>query len=116
MRPSLVVFAALLGGVNAAQSQSPAPFADSITITATAAPEKRSEVTATVDVIPAEEIADRQAAQAVDLLRTVPGLELVQAGSAGKATSLFSRGTNSSHTLVLWNGIELNDPYLGGFD
>ena len=51
MRPSLVVFAALLGGVNAAQSQSPAPFADSITITATAAPEKRSEVTATVDVI-----------------------------------------------------------------
>ena len=68
MRPSLVVFAALLGGVNAAQSQSPAPFADSITITATAAPEKRSEVTATVDVIPAEEIADRQAAQ---LLETV---------------------------------------------
>lgn len=119
MRPSLVVLAALLGGVTAAQpgvTQSPAPFTDSITITATAAPERRSEVTATVDVVATEEISDRQAAQAVDLLRTMPGLELVQAGSAGKATSLFSRGTNSSHTLVLWNGIELNDPYLGGFD
>jgi vitamin B12 transporter len=119
MRPSLVVFAALLGGVTAATSavpQSTAPFADSITITATATPEKTSEVTATVDVLLAEEIADRAAVAAVDLLRTVPGLELVQAGSAGKATSLFSRGTNSSHTLVLWNGIELNDPYLGGFD
>ncbi len=119
MRPSLVVFAALLGGVTAATPavpQSSAPFADSITITATATPEKTSEVTATVDVISAEELADRAAVQAIDLLRTLPGLELVQAGSAGKATSLFSRGTNSSHTLVLWNGIELNDPYLGGFD
>ena len=36
MRPSLVVFAALLGGVTAASAQSTAPFADSITITATA--------------------------------------------------------------------------------
>lgn len=116
MRPSLVVFAALLGGVTAAVAQEPAPFADSITITATATPEKTSAVTATVDVVAAGEIADRQAVQATDLLRTLPGLELVQAGSAGKATSLFSRGTNSSHTLVLWNGIELNDPYLGGFD
>lgn len=119
MRPSFVVLAALLGGVTAAASsvaQTSVPFADAITITATAAPERTSEVTATVDVVSAAEIADRQAAQAIDLLRTIPGLELVQAGSAGKATSLFSRGTNSSHTLVLWNGIELNDPYLGGFD
>ncbi len=119
MCPSLVAFAALLGGVTAAQpafAQGSAPFAQAITITATAAPERAAEVTAAVDVVAAAEISDRQAAQAIDLLRTIPGLELVQAGSAGKATSLFSRGTNSSHTLVLWNGIELNDPYLGGFD
>ena len=116
MRPSLVHFAALLGGVTAASAQSSAPFTDSITITATARPERAAEVPATVDVVTAAEIADRKADQASDLLRTIPGLELVQAGSAGKATSLFSRGTNSSHTLVLWNGIELNDPYLGGFD
>jgi len=116
MRLSLVLFAALLGGVSAAAPQSSAPFADSITVTATAAPEKTAEVPATVDVVSAQEISDRKVAQAIDLLRTLPGLELVQAGSRGKATSLFSRGTNSSHTLVLWNGIELNDPYLGGFD
>ncbi|MEO7794725.1 MAG: TonB-dependent receptor, partial [Thermoanaerobaculia bacterium] len=116
MRPSLVVFAALLGGVTAASAQTAAPFADSITITATARPEKRAEVPATVDVVTGEEIADRKAIEADDLLRTIPGLELAQAGSAGKVTSLFSRGTNSNHTLVLWNGIELNDPYLGGFD
>ncbi len=116
MRPSLVFFAALLGGVSAAAPQSSAPFSDSITVTATAAPEKAADVPATVDVVSAAEISDRKAGEAIDLLRTLPGLELVQSGSRGKATSLFSRGTNSSHTLVLWNGIELNDPYLGGFD
>ncbi|MBP9146846.1 MAG: TonB-dependent receptor [Thermoanaerobaculia bacterium] len=122
MRPSLVHFAALLGGVTAAASatsalpQTSPPFAESITITATEKPERAAEVPATVEVVTAAEIGIRQAVEAVDLLRTVPGLELVQAGSAGKQTSLFSRGTNSSHTLVLWNGIELNDPYLGGFD
>ena len=46
----------------------------------------------------------------------MPGLDVVQSGSRGKAASIFLRGTNSSHTLVLWNGVELNDPNLGGFD
>jgi len=116
MRPSLVFFAALLGGVSAAVPQSSAPFADSITVTATATPEKVTDVPVTVDVVQAKEISDHQAEQAIDLLRNLPGLDVVQSGSRGKATSLFSRGTNSTHTLVLWNGIELNDPYLGGFD
>jgi vitamin B12 transporter len=116
MRPSLVFFAALLGGVTAAVAQDSAPFADSITITATATPEKVTEVPATVDVVPVAEIADRRPEQAIDLLRTLPGLDIVQSGARGKVTSLFTRGTNSNHTLVLWNGIELNDPYLGGFD
>ncbi len=116
MRLSLSFFAVLLGGVSAAVPQSSAPFADAITVTATATPEEVADVPASVDVVSAEEIFDHKAAQAIDLLRTLPGLELVQAGSRGKAASLFTRGTNSSHTLVLWNGIELNDPYLGGFD
>ena len=74
MRLSLVVFAALLGGVSAAVAQSSAQFTDSITVTATARPEQASEVAATVDVVTAEAIADRQAGEAIDLLRTLPGL------------------------------------------
>ncbi|MEO8275965.1 MAG: TonB-dependent receptor, partial [Thermoanaerobaculia bacterium] len=113
---SLVFFAALLGGVTAAVPQSPTPFTDSITVTATAAPEEVSKVPVTVDVIPAAEIAAQQADLAIDVLRNLPGLDVVQSGSRGKVASVFMRGTNSTHTLVLWNGIELNDPYLGGFD
>ena len=67
-------------------------------------------------MIPRAEIEARQATQVLDLLATVPGLTVVQSGSPGKITSLFTRGANSNHTLVLWNGIELNDPSFGGFD
>ena len=45
---------------------------------------------------------------------TVPGISVTQAGSPGQQTSLFTRGTNSNQTLLLWNGIQLNDPYFGG--
>ena len=39
----------------------------------------------------------------------VPGLDLKQNGQSGQSTSLFLRGTNSNHTLVLLNGIAIND-------
>ena len=39
----------------------------------------------------------------------VPGLDLKQNGQSGQSTSLFMRGTNSNHTLVLLNGIAIND-------
>ena len=39
----------------------------------------------------------------------VSGLDLKQSGQRGQLTSLFMRGTNSNHTLVLLNGIAIND-------
>ena len=43
------------------------------------------------------------------ILDMVPGLDLKQNGQSGQSTSLFMRGTNSNHTLVLLNGIAIND-------
>ncbi|MGE0638770.1 MAG: TonB-dependent receptor [Thermoanaerobaculia bacterium] len=116
MRRSHLCFLALLGGVSVTFAQSAPIVEDQITVTATATVEPVRDVPTTVDVVTMQEITDRRVDQAIDLLRTVAGVDVVQSGSRGKATSLFLRGTNSSHTLVLWNGIELNDPYLGGFD
>ena len=98
-----------------AQSTIP-PFEESVVVTAAVENQEQDEVTATVAVILEEEIEARQATEVLQLLSTVPGLDVVQSGSPGKATSLFTRGTNSNHTLVLWSGIELNDPVFGGFD
>jgi len=121
MRCSFVPAILLLGGLPAlAQtsngSQPSGAFQASITVTATAEDEPVAEVPVSVTVIPVEEMETRQAVEALTLLQTIPGVATTRSGSPGKVASLFTRGTNSSHTLVLWNGIELNDPYLGGFD
>ena len=51
-----------------------------------------------------------------DLLRSVPGLDVVRSGGLGSLTSVFMRGTNFNHVLVLMDGIEMNDPLSGAFD
>jgi vitamin B12 transporter len=85
-------------------------------VTASLAEEETSDLPASVTVLTEREIADRQATQVQEMLRTVPGVIGASQGSPGKLTSFFLRGTSSTQTLVLWNGIPLNDPSFGGFD
>lgn len=92
------------------------PFEESVQVTASLGEEPTDEVSAAVSVISIAEAEARQAVSVLDLLATLPGSSITQSGSAGKNASLFSRGTNSNHTLVLWDGVRLNDPFLGGFD
>lgn len=98
------------------ESKPAAGFKQQIVVTASLEAEPRNQTTATTDVIGREEIEARQATSVADLLRTVPGMDIVQSGGPGQQASLFTRGTRSNHTLVLWNGVELNDPYFGGFN
>ncbi len=113
-----LVWVGILGGVIPAQSQTAPPrsFGDSIVVTASLAQESEDALPATVDVVEAQEIEARQATAVLDLLATLPSMSVVRSGSPGQVTSLFTRGTESNHTLALWNGIELNDPYFGGFN
>ena len=67
-------------------------------------------VGSSITVITREEIEKRQAVQLTDVLRGVPGLDVVRQGGPGQTASVFLRGGNSSHTLVLIDGIEVNDP------
>lgn len=50
-----------------------------------------------------------------DALRDVPGLDVVRGGSFGSVTSVFLRGAESDHTLVLVDGVQVNQAG-GGFD
>ncbi|HXG57851.1 MAG TPA: TonB-dependent receptor [Thermoanaerobaculia bacterium] len=92
------------------------PAVDEIVVTASALPETVETTPAAVTVISKEEIDRRGARDVADVLREVPGLTVSRSGSPGRATSLFTRGGNSTHTLVLWNGIEINNPYFSGYD
>ncbi|MBM7457273.1 vitamin B12 transporter [Oceanisphaera litoralis] len=60
---------------------------------------------APVAVITKADIERRQPRSLVDLLETLPGMQFgSQNGGIGQQTSLFVRGTNSDHVLVLFNG------------
>ena len=89
-----------------------------LVITATRIATPEVQVASSITVITAEEIAARQARTLPDVLKEVPGLNVVQTGGPGGQTSIFMRGTNSNHTKVLVDGIDVSDPSSpnGAFD
>jgi vitamin B12 transporter len=113
-----VLFAVCLAVPAFAQStpQQPPTINDTIVVTASSLPETIETTPASVTVITRKDIDERAANDVADVLREVPGLVLARSGSAGKATSLFTRGAASTQTLVMWNGIVLNNPYFSGYD
>ena len=49
-----------------------------------------------------------QSTSVLDVMRRLPGVDTAQSGGMGQLSSLFIRGTNSSHVLILVDGIRLN--------
>jgi vitamin B12 transporter len=68
------------------------------------------QVASSVTVITAKDMERDQRRTAPDALATVPGLNVVQSGGPGGLTSVFMRGTNSNHTKILIDGIDVSDP------
>jgi vitamin B12 transporter len=77
-----------------------------------------ADVANSITVVTDKEIATQQYRSVPDILNTVPGLNVVQTGGPGGQTSVFMRGTNSNHTKVLIDGIDVSDPsnVNGAFD
>ncbi len=87
-----------------------------ITVTAaTQTTQKLKDVTSNVEVITAEDIQERGYTTVAQALSAVSGISFVSNGGIGKSTSVFVRGMDSNHVLVLIDGIRYNDPTsLGG--
>ena len=87
-------------------------------VTATRLSTPREEVASSVTVITRADIEAKKQRTIVDVLSGVPGLQVVQSGGLGAQTSIFSRGSESSHTIVFIDGIEVSDTSTpnGAFD
>lgn len=85
------------------------PESPVVVVTATRLEESAREVASSATLITASDMERLQQRLVLDALRHVPGIDVVQAGPAGGATSVFLRGANAEHTLVLVDGIEAND-------
>ena len=98
-----------------AKAQSP-PFSENIVVTATAVPEEIQDVGSAVTVVTREEIERNGWRTVQDALRFVPGVDVARSGGPGAQTSVFLRGANSTHTLVLVDGVRVNSPFFPGYD
>lgn len=116
MRVGLALIAWLALSANAAgQSETPRESLpvialDPVVVTGTFIPSSRKQSTAGVTVLTAEQIAAQQAGSVIALLRAVPGIHIDQAGGRGSVSSVYLRGGDPNYTLVLIDGVKVNDP------
>jgi vitamin B12 transporter len=91
---------------------------DEVIVVATRLPVGADKVGNSVSVLAREAIEESQAVLTSDLLATLPGVGVTRNGGPGTATLLRIRGAESDHTLVLIDGVQINDPSSpgGGFD
>ena len=77
-----------------------------------------SRAGSSVSVITRDDIARSSAGTVADLLRTVPGITVTESGGVGGSTVVNLRGAEPGHTLVLIDGVRVNEPAAasGGFD
>ncbi len=107
--------AALLGALLPILTQAAdAAAEDELFITATRMPQRVTEVSVSHAVITREELARATGAELSELLRFRTGLEFSRSGGPGQNTSMFIRGTDSNHALVLVDGVRFNPGTIGG--
>lgn len=91
-------------------------FRDTVVVTATGEEKPAEEVPAASTVISATLLKAEGVTAVADALRWVPGALVLRSGLDAGVTSLFVRGTSSTHTLVMFDGVRLNSPFFGGYD
>src|SRR5207302_1803512 len=82
-------------------------------VTAARLPQARSQTLQPVKIITAEDIAQSGQQTVVETLQTLGGVEIASNGGFGQPSSVFMRGANSGHTLVLVDGMRIGSATLG---
>lgn len=81
-----------------------------VIVSATKTETYQAEIGSSTTVITAEDIEKSGKRTVQEVLRDVPGLTVMQTGALGGGVSVFMRGANSGQTLVMIDGVEVNDP------
>ena len=99
--------------INASSAADSEP-GDTLIVTATRTEIALRDAIVPVVVITREDIEMSLATDLAELLRFQAGIDIGRNGGPGQATSVFLRGTESNHTLVLIDGVRINPGTLGG--
>jgi vitamin B12 transporter len=113
MRVPALLAASLLPVFPCVSAAQTVPELEPIIITATRTEVPADKTSAAVTVITAKDIAHSQARSVQDLLAGTPGLGVSNSGGPGKTTSVYLRGTNAGHVLVMIDGVKIGSATLG---
>ncbi len=104
-------------GIYAQQTNIEEPAAEQqrMVVTASRLAESQDQALASVSIIDHRAIELSAAEDLLELLRLEAGVDIVRSGPAGAQTSVFMRGTNSNHTLVLIDGVRVSSTNTGAF-
>ncbi|PCI51618.1 MAG: hypothetical protein COB51_01595 [Moraxellaceae bacterium] len=105
--------AALPANANTGDSNENDAANNTVVITATRTEQSLDSTLAATTVITREDIERYQARDLPELLNRVVGLTITSNGAKGSAASIFTRGTNSNHTLIIVDGQRINSATLG---
>jgi vitamin B12 transporter len=86
---------------------------DDVVVTASRVAQPIESAIADITVINQQEIARAGQSTLVELLQSQSGIEISNNGGAGKISGVFLRGTNSSHVVVLIDGMRINSATTG---
>ena len=110
---SISILLALSGVAQAADER--AALQPTVEVTASRVAETADASLADVSIITRADIEASVAPDLLELLRLQAGVDVVRTGGAGEQTSVFLRGTNSNHVLVLIDGVRVASPNTGAF-
>jgi vitamin B12 transporter len=81
---------------------------ETMVVTANRFEQSQATTLAPISVVTRDEIEAYQANSITEVLRRLPGVEIAQNGGRGQNASIFLRGTNSDHVLILIDGVRIN--------
>lgn len=115
VRPSVLLAVFIAWGAAPSLAQEPVRT-EPVVVTATRIEEKVSEQASSVSVVTREEIEQKGAGFAGDVLQGLPGVDVQRKGTAGNLENIKIRGGKSTQTLVMIDGFPVNSPGTSEFD
>ena len=116
MKTNLITTALLLSASAFVQAETKTELEPINVYSAYATPVNQDQTASSVTVLTEKDFAQRNATYVSDVLKTVPGVAMGANGGRGALTSLFLRGAESNHTVVIIDGVKMNPVNGGGFD
>src|SRR5690606_24659502 len=109
----VAAFLSSLALPGSARAEAAAADLDTVLVTGTRSQQRLADSLVPAQVIERDEIERSQARDLIELLRGRAGLDVGNTGGRGKLSSLFLRGTESDHVLLLVDGVKINSATAG---